>query len=119
MADAIKKELALRAQHAIVSAGVVARGETRAGGHDEVMLAARTFAGHERGICNTETALAELSAVVNETDKDLAAIANAAARIPVARAGSLATLDIARGGGSNVGAAVLPDPAQTSPVQPQ
>ncbi|KAG8469624.1 hypothetical protein KFE25_006079 [Diacronema lutheri] len=95
-ADAIKKELAERAQHAIVAAGAVTRGDVRAGGNDEFMLAARAFANHERNMCATEAVLAELGDALTESDHELAAIARAATRIPIARAGLLATLDMAR-----------------------
>lgn len=109
MADAIKKELAERAQRAIVSFGLIARGEVRAGGNDDVMLAARGFANHERNICMTESAMADLDAVVGEMDKDLAALASAASRLPIARAGLLATLDVARCDGHDASCLQLSD----------
>lgn len=95
MAEGIKRELTERAQRVIMSAGALARGEVRPGGHDDVMLAARAFGHHERNMCSTESALADLGAVVRDMESDLATVASAASRLPVARAGLLATLDVA------------------------
>jgi hypothetical protein len=96
MAEVIKRELAERGRRVVVSAGAVLRADSRSSGADDVLAAARAFVNHERHMCATEAALAELGATMNETDHALAAISQMAGRLPIVRAGMLAALDIAR-----------------------
>jgi hypothetical protein len=95
MAETIKHELAERGRRTVVAAGAVARGDPGKSGADSIVSTARAFVAHERNICSTEAALAELGMALLDSDSTLVHVSQLLGKLPSVRSGLLASLELA------------------------